>query len=177
MELKGRKIDAWGNAIFDKDGLIELLLCGKNISGELMVLDDPDIHKFNQLCKEWDHPQDSLSVYQEPGCEVEQWDEIYQSQWFIPEEIKNLDVLNWLLDKCSTTEQVSRVEMEWSLFVDHDMINVLKLMVFLVGYFKENNTVWGVGRGSCVSSYILFLIGVHLVDSIKFDLDIHEFLK
>jgi len=37
--------------------------------------------------------------------------------------------------------------------------------------------MWGVGRGSSVSSYILYLIGVHKIDSIKYDLDYKEFLR
>jgi len=42
---------------------------------------------------------------------------------------------------------------------------------------RKNNLVWGVGRGSSVSSYLLYLIGVHKVDSYKYRLDIKEFLK
>ena len=42
---------------------------------------------------------------------------------------------------------------------------------------RKNNIVWGVGRGSSVSSYVLFLMGVHKVDSMKYNLDIKDFLK
>jgi DNA polymerase III alpha subunit len=41
----------------------------------------------------------------------------------------------------------------------------------------QNNVVWGVGRGSSVASYVLYLLGVHKIDSLKYNLDIHEFLK
>jgi len=34
-----------------------------------------------------------------------------------------------------------------------------------------------VGRGSSVASYCLYLLGVHKINSLKFDLDIKEFLK
>jgi DNA polymerase III alpha subunit len=50
-------------------------------------------------------------------------------------------------------------------------------MKYLVDTLRKNNVVWGVGRGSSVASYILYLIGVHKVDSIKYNLDINEFLK
>ena len=40
----------------------------------------------------------------------------------------------------------------------------------------ENKIVWGVGRGSSVSSYILYLLGVHKVNSIKYGLNITDFL-
>jgi len=42
---------------------------------------------------------------------------------------------------------------------------------------RQNNIVWGVGRGSSVASYCLYLLGVHKINSLKFDLDIKEFLK
>ncbi|NDG32954.1 hypothetical protein EB118_23165, partial [bacterium] len=42
---------------------------------------------------------------------------------------------------------------------------------------RKNNIVWGVGRGSCVSSYILYLLNIHKIDSLKYNLDINEFFK
>jgi len=47
----------------------------------------------------------------------------------------------------------------------------------MVDTFRKNNVVWGVGRGSSVSSYVLYLLGVHRVDSIKYKLNINEFLR
>jgi len=57
------------------------------------------------------------------------------------------------------------------------MLVVLCLLVYLVDLFRENDIVWGVGRGSSVSSYCLFKIGIHKVDSLKYNLNIGEFLK
>ena len=42
---------------------------------------------------------------------------------------------------------------------------------------RKNRVLWGVGRGSRVASYVLYLIGVHRVDSLYYDLPIDEFLK
>jgi DNA polymerase III alpha subunit len=42
---------------------------------------------------------------------------------------------------------------------------------------REKDIVWGVGRGSSVASYVLYLIGVHKIDSLFFDLDIEDFLR
>jgi DNA polymerase III alpha subunit len=50
-------------------------------------------------------------------------------------------------------------------------------MKYLVDTLRKNIIVWGVGRGSSVASYILYLIGVHRIDSLYYDLDIAEFLK
>jgi DNA polymerase III alpha subunit len=57
------------------------------------------------------------------------------------------------------------------------MVDVLKAMKYLVDTLRANNVVWGVGRGSSVASYALYLIGVHKIDSIKYNLPIEEFFK
>jgi DNA polymerase III alpha subunit len=50
-------------------------------------------------------------------------------------------------------------------------------MKYVVDTLRANNVVWGVGRGSSVASYVLFIIGVHKIDSVKYDLDWREFLR
>jgi DNA polymerase III alpha subunit len=57
------------------------------------------------------------------------------------------------------------------------MFDLLFYLKYLVDTMRENKIVWGVGRGSSVASYVLYLIGVHKIDSIKYELDINEFLK
>ena len=42
---------------------------------------------------------------------------------------------------------------------------------------RDNGVIWGVGRGSSVASYVLYLIGIHKVDSMYYDLPINEFLR
>ena len=55
------------------------------------------------------------------------------------------------------------------------MTEFVKTVIFIVDTFKEAGIVWGVGRGSSCASYILFLLGLHLVDPIKFDISMDEF--
>jgi DNA polymerase III alpha subunit len=47
----------------------------------------------------------------------------------------------------------------------------------MVDTFREEKIVWGVGRGSSVASYVLYLLGVHKVDSLKYNLNVDEFLR
>ena len=102
---------------------------------------------------------------------------INKNNWFIPEEYKTMDILDWLYQRCSTPEIRERVVEELRLFAKHDMIPVLKTMKYVVDTLRANNIVWGVGRGSSVSSYVLYLIGIHKIDSVKYDLPIDEFFK
>ena len=41
-------------------------------------------------------------------------------------------------------------------------------------FMRENNIVWGVGRGSSVASYVLYLIGVHRIDPTQYGPDWRE---
>jgi len=63
------------------------------------------------------------------------------------------------------------------LFKSHAMMDVLQFLKYMVDTLRENNIVWGVGRGSSVASYVLYLLGVHKVNSIKYNLDPTEFLR
>jgi DNA polymerase III alpha subunit len=99
------------------------------------------------------------------------------TNWFIPYEYKTMDILDWLYQQCPTPEIRERVVEELRLFAKHDMIPVLKTMKYVVDTLRANNVVWGVGRGSSVASYVLFIIGVHKIDSVKYKLPINEFFK
>jgi DNA polymerase III alpha subunit len=57
------------------------------------------------------------------------------------------------------------------------MMDMLFFIKYLVDTLRKNKIIWGVGRGSSVASYVLYLIGVHKVDSIKYNLPIEEFFK
>ena len=97
--------------------------------------------------------------------------------WFIPEPYASLDVAKYLYDRCKTLQERKRVSEELELFRAKNLDNMLRLMIYIVQTMEDNQVVWGVGRGSSVASYCLYLIGVHCVDSIRYNLDIQEFLK
>jgi DNA polymerase III alpha subunit len=98
------------------------------------------------------------------------------TQWFIPKKYQDMDVEEWLIAN-SPKENYERIIQEIQLFQKHNMIDVLKTMKYVVDTLRENNIVWGVGRGSSVASYVLFTIGVHKIDSIKYNIPIEEFFK
>jgi DNA polymerase III alpha subunit len=99
------------------------------------------------------------------------------AHWFIPEDYRTMDILDWLYQRSPTPEIRERVVEELRLFAKHDMVPVLKTMKYVVDTLRANNIVWGVGRGSSVASYVLHIIGVHKIDSIKYNIPIEEFFK
>ena len=108
---------------------------------------------------------------------IEEFDQRLQSNWHMPEEYKNLDIAQWVLDQCSTDSERQRVGQELLMYLDRNLFPLLQYMKYLVDTMRKHNIVWGVGRGSSVSSYVLYLIGIHKIDSMYFDLDINEFLR
>ena len=101
---------------------------------------------------------------------------IDSTNWFIPKEYRNMDIEAYVIEN-SPAENHSRVMQELQLFRQNNMIIVLKTMKYVVDILRANNIVWGVGRGSSVASYVLHIIGVHKIDSIKYNIPIEEFFK
>jgi len=103
-------------------------------------------------------------------------EKINSKNWFIPDDYCP-NLVEMLYGMCETQEQIQRVDLELELYIKHGMYDVLHAMKYIVDTLKTNNIVWGVGRGSSVASYVLYLIGVHKIDSIKYNLPIEEFFK
>jgi DNA polymerase III alpha subunit len=95
----------------------------------------------------------------------------------MPKEYYELDIAQYILDQCSTDEELQRAGQELILFQDREMFVLLKYLKYLVDTMRKNNIVWGVGRGSSVASFILFLLGIHRINSLYYDLSIDEFIK
>jgi len=110
----------------------------------------------------------------------------FDFEWTLPEKYKTLDVREYLFDQLAESaknvdeEEFSgraiRVIDELSLYEKYGFFDVLRAIIYVINTLTESNSVWGVGRGSSVSSYVLYLIGVHDVDSYAYDLDIEDFL-
>jgi DNA polymerase III alpha subunit len=98
------------------------------------------------------------------------------SQWFIPEKYNTMDIEEYLYSVCPK-ENHDRLVIELDLYKKNNMIQILRVMKYIVDILRKNDVVWGVGRGSSVASYVLYLIGVHRIDSVKYKLPIEEFFK
>ena len=81
------------------------------------------------------------------------------------------------MDGTDNAEASQRVEMELALYKERNLFPIIQVLLYVVDVLRTNELVWGVGRGSSVASYVLYLIGIHKVDSLKYNLDIKEFLK
>lgn len=170
MNLKNRKILGDHNIEFNEEGLMDLLYNDKEVSGVLnncpqsLELYKKYLNNFNIDKKIEEFKNKSI--------------EERKNTWFIPEKYKTMNVEEYILNLCKTQEEIDRVKMELQEYKSHNMFDLLRLCIFLSEFIKTNDDVIiGIGRGSSVSSYILYLLEIHLVDSLKYNLDIKEFLK
>jgi|TARA_B100000035_G_C20926428_1_gene520937 DNA polymerase III alpha subunit len=141
---------------------IELLYRGQDLSD--VAFDDID--RFNKFATELEiSPISDISLI--------------SKEFNIPQHYKELDVEKYIRERLiqRDPDEIGRVEMELDMYRERGLFPVLQLLIWIVDTMRKHNLVWGVGRGSSVSSYLLYILGVHKVDSYKYDLDIKEFLK
>ena len=108
---------------------------------------------------------------------IQEFDEACQNHWFIPDSYQELDIAQYILGQCNGDGELQRAGEELLLYQERGMFILLKYLKYLVDTMRDNNIVWGVGRGSSVASFVLFLLGVHRINSLYYDLSIDEFLK
>jgi hypothetical protein len=115
--------------------------------------------------------------YIESVQSVDEFDKTLQNNWYMPEEYKTMDIAKYVLDLCQEDYEFQRVGEELLKFQERNLFPLLRYCKYLVDKMRQHSVVWGVGRGSSVSSYVLFLIGIHRINSLHYDLSIDEFLK
>ena len=162
-------LDKFNSFISTEETGIDMLYLGKTID-DLEFDNTEDIQLFNKFCNEFDI--NLLKITSDSD-----YDRI--NTYIIPEHYRNLDVRDYVnkLVSDGDSDQIGRVEMELTEFEARKLFPVLRIMIYIIETMRKNNLVWGIGRGSSVASYVLYLIGVHKVDSLKYNLDIKEFLK
>jgi DNA polymerase III alpha subunit len=165
------RTDKFGEIIFTEQDVCNLYLANSHIQLQ-EILTDVDIPNTLNLVQ---FPK--VKIYTEPNCSVEEYDSLKQNTWHMPDEYKNMDIAKWVLEQCQGDAELQRAGQELLLFQERDMFPLLQYLKYLVDTMRQHNIVWGVGRGSSVSSFVLYLIGIHKINSLYYDLPIEEFIK
>jgi DNA polymerase III alpha subunit len=168
------KINDYGDCVYSEDAVINLLYQNP----ELDISKIPTQAKqYNQALKELEIDLPQLPEHVQRSQSVVDFDCDNYAQWHMPESYTKTDVKKYLLDKCGTDQERERVEAEYILFEQKGFTKVLQFLIYFVDTLRQNNIVWGVGRGSSVSSFCLFLIGIHKINPLLYNLDYREFLR
>ena len=164
-----------GDCIYDEDTLLEYIYQNPEIDISKFYIDQPETYlsALNELGLELPIIQGEPKHNEKPA----EMDQRLQSSWHMPAEYHAIDVLDYLLKRCQTAEEEQRVRDEYALFDQKGFTKVLQFLIYFIDTLRNNNVVWGVGRGSSVSSFCLFLIGVHKIHPLLYNLDYREFLR
>ena len=160
--------------IIDENKLVELFLQGKQVHTVTME-NTVSVDRYNQFC--------SLFLIDEninvelPNNGLDKYNKELVDNWFMPDEYKKINIIDHLLSKTKNEAEYQRVVTELTEFEERGLLSLLQYMMYFVELMHENNVVMGVGRGSSVASYVLYLLGVHKIDSIKYNLDYREFFR
>ena len=163
--------------IFSEDDCVSMLMRGQSMPVNGMLVDATVDLETAALILE--HVPNFI-LYNELAMQavtVEDFDQANQSQWLMPDQYKNLDIAEYVLGLCESEAALQRVGEELLLYQARDLFDLLRYLKFLTDIMQENNLIWGVGRGSSVAIYVLYLLNVHLIDSLHYNLDIAEFLR
>lgn len=168
----------YGEIVLDETDLCGLVLQGRDFKSLERVTVDPavDLESLVQVLEDpgalstWTFPDNS-------NRSVPDWDALQQRNWHMPAEYKNIDIAEHVLSLCSNDAELQRCGHELMLYQERDLFDLLRYLRYLVQVMEENQVIWGVGRGSSVASHVLYLLGVHKINSMFYDLDVAEFLR
>jgi len=165
-------IDQFGNPVFKEKDLFDALYRGFKFSPTDLLIVEPsnDTRQLEELLEY------KFTTPQNLDISKADYDSALQSDWFMPEEYKLMDIEAFLVNVCPK-ENYERLVDELKAYKARNMLDLLRWLKYFVDTCSKENVVWGIGRGSSVASYVLYLIGVHSVDSIKYNLDWQEFLR
>ena len=171
------KQNNYGEMIFNETDIVDLLMQGRDLdSFKNMIVDDTvDIEKIIKFVERF--PDTFLPWTVEGNKTVPVWDHEKQQNWHVPKKYKDMDIAQYILDLCKNEAELQRCGEELLLYQERNLFDLLKFLKYLVDIMKENRVIWGVGRGSSVSSFILYKMEVHKIDSMHYKLNISEFLR
>ena len=168
------KINETGDCIFTEQDAIDLLYTNPDF--DIAKLFFKTTKQYNNSIKDTGVDFEQLQTVPDRPILAEV-DKANINNWHMPQKYYDINVLQWLLDKCQNNEEKMRVTEEYKLFEKKKFVKVLQFLIYFIDTLRANNVVWGVGRGSSVASFCLFLIGVHKINPLQYDLDYTEFLR
>lgn len=175
-ELNDRIIRFDGVSIIEPDMVYDMLLRGVPPSKLLIKNFNKDIEEFNARVGE----TDSVKLAHESPITI-------TAEWQLPQKYKSLNIDEFIALKFETflhtanyseKEQdlaINRIVDELQQVKQRGMIEFFQTIIYAIDTFKDTEVVWGIGRGSSCASYILFLINVHMIDCIKYNINMDEF--
>ena len=171
------KTDRYGRIIYDESDLVNMVMRGVTVDRLTGMLVEPGVNLETAAAYLTQVPDLIECLFTDADMTVEEFDAVNQSSWHMPDQYKQLDIAEHVLSLCRTDAELQRCGQELLLFQERNLFDLLRYLKYLVDTLRANHMIWGVGRGSSVASHVLYLLGVHRIDAMFYDLDVQEFLR
>lgn len=172
IDLGSRFILDDGTVICRQPALMEMLYSGKDIS--IAFCDNmADQSEWESAARTCDSQVNGPTHADGPQYLGIDW----FKHWMTPEPYASIDLHQWCMERCKSSEEMQRVEVEMAAFEEREMIPVMRHLIYCADEWRKNGIFWGVGRGSSVCSFVLYLIGINRINPLEYDLDLGEWLK
>lgn len=170
LALSEKIITDRGEVVYRHSGLIRKLIQNDSLEGVIA------------------HTNDDVKRMIASGVKLIEWSEgepegIPENcfEWNIPQSYLDLDWIEYcgkrLEDGGFGPSYERRFLEEVDLAIERGMDDFIRTIIYVVETAKENRIVLGVGRGSACASLIMYLIGVHRVDPVEYEIPVSEFFK
>lgn len=172
VELNDYKLWADGTVSVDETQL-EKILQSSNVSLDRIFANEMsnDIRQFNRFSSTKIGVKNRLSSY--------------SVEWIIPDKYYDIDIVDYisesLIPKVAKDslydKRLQRIVEEVEQIKITKSENVFKCIIYILDTMKNKGVFWGLGRGSSCSVYLFFLLELHAVDCVKYDIHYSEFFK
>lgn len=174
VDLADRRLRFDGVSIIQPEEVARYLLLGASPSQLRVTRIDEDVESFNANV---DTP------IRLDGAEPVKLDH----RWLLPESHLSMDLRATIVARAvdrlinlNYPEDVhlaacERIEAELDEIEQRGMVEFFKTIIYVLDTFKRDGVVWGVGRGSSCACYILFILGLHSVDCVLYNVPMQEF--
>ena len=162
--------------IFNESDVMDLIMQGRQLESLKNMLVDNTVDLENAV-QFVDRIPELIKYVEKPDVILTVFDKEQQATWHMPQEYKDMDIAEYILGLCTNEAELQRCGEELLLYQERDLFNLLCYLKYLVDVMTANQVIWGVGRGSSVASFILYKLGVHKINSLYYNLDVHEFLR
>lgn len=174
VKLDDRVLRFDGVSVISPEQLVDALLRGADISKLRLTEHTDETILFN------DNAGEELQLVKPEPVRLD-------FAWKLPEPHLSMDLQSTVvaravdrLKELNYPEDVhlracQRIQDELDEIERRGMVEFVKTIIYILDTFRQKGVVWGVGRGSSCASYILFILGLHSVDPVLYDVPLSEF--
>jgi len=177
IDLNDRIVTDEGEVVAKHELLVKQALSGE-VFTDLRAIAHPDIKRYNKHSGNanpigvWEPTEKGSGIGPDPDT----------FEWTIPKKYLSMNIEELCIEALEQKRLINDVyvnRLSWELIQMElkDMHQFVRCLLYVTHQFKENDVVWGVGRGSSCASLIMYLLDINKVDPVKYGIPAEEFFK